>query len=171
MKILFVYPQPQKISNSLSTKIQKMFLNNPISTFRALENVTPPKHSLKIIDERFDKNNFEVDYDLIAISAMTYQAPRAYAIADEFIKKGKQVVLGGWHPSAMPEEAKQHASAVVIGEGEELWPQVLYDAERRELKPIYRQERPIDFSAIPFTRLSKRIWSCSLDTLNYYSNK
>jgi radical SAM superfamily enzyme YgiQ (UPF0313 family) len=156
MKILFVYPQQQKRYNSLSTKIQKMFLNNPTSTFRALENVTPPKHFLKVIDERFEKNNFEDDYDLIAISAMTYQAPRAYAIADEFIKKGKQVVLGGWHPSAMPEEAKQHASAVVIGEGEELWSQLLHDAETGELKPIYQQEQPIDFSAIPFTRPSKR---------------
>jgi radical SAM superfamily enzyme YgiQ (UPF0313 family) len=156
MKILLVYPQTQKKSNSLSTKLQKTFFNNTISTFQALGNVTPTEHSLKIMDERFEKINFEDDYDLIGISVMTYQAPRAYAIADEFIKRGKQVVLGGWHPSAMPQEAKHHASALVIGEGEELWPQLLHDAKRGELKPIYRQEQAIDFSFIPFARTSKR---------------
>jgi radical SAM superfamily enzyme YgiQ (UPF0313 family) len=156
MKILLVYPQPQKRDHSLSTKIQKTFFSNTISSFQALGNVTPAEHSLKILDERFEKINVEDDYDLIGISAMTYQAPRAYAIADEFIKKGKQVVLGGWHPSAMPQEAKHHATALVMGEGEEVWPRLLQDAERGVLQPLYRQEQAIDFSSVPFARTSKR---------------
>jgi radical SAM superfamily enzyme YgiQ (UPF0313 family) len=155
MKILFIYPNPLNSSNSPSNKILKIFLNDPLSTFEALGNVTPKEHSVDIIDERLEKINFEDDYDLIGISAMTNQAPRAYAIADEFIKRGKKVALGGWHPSAMPEEAMQHANAIVIGEGEELWPQLLIDVERGKLKQIYRQDKPIDFSTIPITRNRK----------------
>lgn len=156
MRILLVYPQPQKKSNSLSTKLHKTFFDNKISTFQALENVTPSEYSLTILDERFEEINFDDDYDLIGISTMTYQALRAYTIADEFIKRGKRVVLGGWHPSAMPQEAQHHASALVIGEGEGVWPQLLHDAERGKLKPIYKQVQAIDFSTIPFARPSKR---------------
>src|SRR5512137_1393767 len=116
MKILLVYPQPQTTDHSLSMKIQKTFFTNAISSFQALRNVTPIEHSLDILDERFDNIDFEDDADLIGISAMTYQAPRAYSIADEFRKRGKQVVIGGWHPSALPQEARPHATALVVGE-------------------------------------------------------
>lgn len=155
MKILFIYPNSLNTSNSPTNKIKKIFLNYQISTFEALADVTPKEHSIDIIDERLEKINFEDDYDLIGISAMTNQAPRAYAIADEFIRRGKKVALGGWHPSAMPEEAKQHANAVVMGEGEELWPQLLKDINSGKLKQIYRQDKPIDFSTIPVTRNGK----------------
>ncbi|EMR74595.1 Fe-S oxidoreductase, partial [Thermoplasmatales archaeon SCGC AB-540-F20] len=79
------------------------------------------------------------------------QAPRAYTIADEFRRRGKKVVLGGWHPSALPEEAKKYSNSVLIGEGEELWPQLLKDIDKGKLKRIYRQERPVDLSSIPIT--------------------
>jgi radical SAM superfamily enzyme YgiQ (UPF0313 family) len=156
MKILFIYPDPLNSTYTLSKKIHRIFFKNPIATFEALENVTPNEHSIEIIDERFEKIRFEEEYDLIGISAMTYQAPRAYAIADEFKQRGKKVVLGGWHPSVMPEEAKHHADSVVIGEGEEVWPQLVKDVERGVLKQCYMQETPIDFFTIPFTNNRKK---------------
>lgn len=156
MNILFIYPDPLNSTNTVSKKIQRIFFKNPSATFESLERVTPQEHSIDIIDERFEKIRFEEEYDLIGISAMTYQAPRAYMIADEFIKRDKKVVLGGWHPSVMPEEAKHHADSVVIGEAEETWPELLKDAEQGTLKQYYRQETPIDFSTIPFTNNRKR---------------
>jgi len=149
MKILFIYPDPHSGSHSPSNIINKIFFNDPLSTFQALGSVTPLEHSIEITDERRETIHFDGEYDLIGISAMTYQAPRAYAIADEFMRRGKTVVLGGWHPSAMPEEAQQHAHAVVTGEGEELWSQILKDIAVGTLKQVYRQEKPIDFSAVP----------------------
>ena len=130
MRILFIYPDPQYSSPpSGLVKVLKVFFNFPISTFEALENITPKEHSIDVINELNEPIDFEEDYDLVGISAMTNQAPRAYKIANEFRKRGKKVVLGGWHPSALPDEAKQHADSVVIGEAEELWPKLLKDAE------------------------------------------
>lgn len=149
MKILFVYPYRPINSNSFYIKFIKLFFNIPIPTFKSLENVTPEEHSIEIVDERIEEIDFEKDYDLIGISAMTSQAPRAYTLAEEFRKREKKVVLGGWHPSALPDEAKQYADSVVIGEGEELWPKLLKDFEKGKLKQIYKQDKPVDLSAIP----------------------
>ena len=74
--------------------------------------------------------DYEADVDLVAITVRTPLAVVAYEIADEFPKRGKKVILGGPHVFAFPEEAKSHASAVAIGEGEELWPIILADAEQ-----------------------------------------
>jgi radical SAM superfamily enzyme YgiQ (UPF0313 family) len=152
MKILFIYPDPLGGPRLLSSKLQRIYMRYPVSAFKALESVTPPEYSIKVIDERLEQIDFEADCTLVGISAMTHQAPRAYAIADEFMKRGKKVVLGGWHPSALPDEAKRHANAVVIGEGEEIWPRLLSDVEHGRLAQEYRQEKPVDFSALSVER-------------------
>ena len=149
MKILFIYPNPAKTLPSFIAKALSIFTNPIIPAFKALTNVTPKKHSIDIIDERLEKIDYDEDYDLIGISVMTNQAPKAYMISDELRKRGKKVVLGGWHPSALPKEAKQHADSIVIGEGEELWPQLIDDFEKDKLKQIYRQEKPVNLSLIP----------------------
>jgi radical SAM superfamily enzyme YgiQ (UPF0313 family) len=87
----------------------------------------------------------EISSDLVAISAMTATAPWAYSFADACRKRGIPVVLGGIHPSALPDEAAMHADAVVIGEAESVWGNVLYDARKGDLKKFYRGERlPLD---------------------------
>lgn len=155
MRILLIYPHHAHDSHSFFTKLVKVFSYPPKSAFEALADVTPQEHSIEIIDERFEKIDFEEDYDIIGISAMTNQAPRAYTVADEFRRREKKVVLGGWHPSALPEEAKQHADSVVIGEAEDLWPQLLKDIDKGKLKQIYKQERPVDLSSVPITGSGK----------------
>ncbi len=75
--------------------------------------------------------------DLVAISVMTPMAVNAYALADECRAKGIPVVLGGHHVSAMPHEAKEHADAVVIGEAEETWPEVIKGFRAGRLKEFY----------------------------------
>jgi radical SAM superfamily enzyme YgiQ (UPF0313 family) len=77
------------------------------------------------------------DFDVVAISSFSAQIKEAYALADRYRAAGTRVVLGGLHVTALPDEANQHADAVVIGEGEPIWPQVVSDLQRGTLKPQY----------------------------------
>lgn len=93
-----------------------------------------------------------VDADVIGISAMTATVTWAYAFSDAIRKLGKKVVLGGIHPTALPLEAKEHADAVVVGEAESVWRQVLQDASNGDLKPFYYGKRlPLDDLPLPYT--------------------
>ncbi|QWV92793.1 radical SAM protein [Geomonas oryzisoli] len=82
-----------------------------------------------------------VDCDLAAISILTPTAVSGYNIADSLRARGIKVVFGGMHASAMPEEAKTHGDAVVIGEAESCWPQVLKDFRAGTLQSFYRGEQ------------------------------
>lgn len=113
--------------------------------------MTPPQHEVTILDESLTDLDFNEKYDLVGISAMTALAPRAYEIADAFRERGAAVVLGGMHPSALPEEAIAHADAVVVGEAEGSWQRLLADLENGRLQSLYRQEeRPsLEHMVIP----------------------
>jgi radical SAM superfamily enzyme YgiQ (UPF0313 family) len=76
--------------------------------------------------------------DLFGFTVLTPQAPWVYRTADRLRQAGKQVVLGGIHVSALPDEAARHADAIVLGEAEQVWQEVLDDAQQRRLKPVYR---------------------------------
>ncbi|HMK76559.1 MAG TPA: cobalamin-dependent protein [Thermodesulfobacteriota bacterium] len=97
-----------------------------------------------------DKDLKEVD--LVGITVLTKTAMRAYDIADAYRRKGIPVVLGGIHPTAVPEEAKEHADSVVFGEAEEVWPHLVEDARMGNLKPFYRQVGYTDLSRMPRPR-------------------
>lgn len=92
------------------------------------------------------------DFDLVAISSFTAQMEDAYRLADDYRQQGIQVVLGGLHVSALPDEALAHADAVVVGEAEEVWSQVVEDARARRLKRVYRPSRPWDLADSPMPR-------------------
>lgn len=77
------------------------------------------------------------DFDLVAISCLTAQAPLAYRMADELRAKGVKVVLGGLHVSACPTEAQAHADAIIVGEGEYAWQKLCCDFERGEMLARY----------------------------------
>jgi radical SAM superfamily enzyme YgiQ (UPF0313 family) len=100
--------------------------------------LTPEEHKVSLVDMFFgDRVDYESDADVVAVTVRTPLAPIAYQIADDFLRRGKKVILGGPHVFTFPEEAKGHATAVAIGEGEELWPQILDDARRDCLKQFY----------------------------------
>src|SRR5512134_207630 len=86
--------------------------------------------------------------DLVGISVETYSARRAYRIADAYRARGVRVVLGGYQPTVLPDEAAAHADAVVIGEAEGLWPGLLEDARRGRLQPRYRSAGRVDMSGV-----------------------
>ena len=98
----------------------------------------PANVETRIIDEDVDPIDFDIDADLIGISFMTFNAPRAYEIADIFRKKKqKPVIFGGYHPTFMPEEAIKHADAVCVGEAEKNVPLMIQDYITGQLKPFY----------------------------------
>jgi radical SAM superfamily enzyme YgiQ (UPF0313 family) len=104
----------------------------------------------QILDEDVDSLNFNTDADLIGISFMTFNAPRAYEIADKFRSKGKKVIVGGYHPSLLPQEAARHADAVCIGEAEAVVPNIIDDFRHGTLKQFYKSEPfPLDGLPIP----------------------
>ncbi len=80
----------------------------PLTTVAAL---TPPQHEVRILDENVEPLDFETDCDLVGVSFMTALAPRAYAIASEFRKRGKIVVAGGYHATLCTAEAVRHFDA------------------------------------------------------------
>jgi len=98
----------------------------------------PPGVETQIVDEDVEPIDFDVEADLIGISFMTFNAPRAYWIADRFREKGKTVIFGGYHPTFMPEEAVRHANAVCLGEAEGVVPRMVEDFLAGGLKPTYR---------------------------------
>lgn len=136
MKILLVMPHPNP-KRSIFSKFQY-----PCLTLQQLAGITPREHDVEIADERYEKIRFEKHYDVVGISCLTYNSLRGYEVADIFRKKGVPVVFGGYHASLLPNEAKQHADSVVIGEAEIAWPQLLKDLKNGELKPFYMGERP-----------------------------
>lgn len=118
-----------------------------LSTVAAL---TPDTWDISFVDERIEPLSIQKDADLVAISLMTPQADRAYQIADEYRALGVPVVLGGVHVSLAPNDAMEHADAIVIGEAEGVWEKVIGDFERGKLKKIYKCETPP--IEVPFPR-------------------
>ena len=98
--------------------------------------VTPSNWEVKIIDENFEKFEFE-EADLIGITAFTSNINRAYEIARIYQKQKIKVIMGGIHVSMLPDEAMQYADTVVIGEVEGVWKQVINDFENNCLSPKY----------------------------------
>lgn len=146
MKILLVMPHP----NPKRTFFDRFAY--PSLTLQQIAGITPPEHRVTIVDERYEDIDFDKRYDLVGISCMTYNSLRGYEIADEFRKQGTPVVFGGYHASLLPEETKQHADSVVIGEAELTWPQLLKDLEKGKLKPFYRAEKLVPPELIPPAR-------------------
>ncbi len=77
------------------------------------------------------------EFDAVAISSFTAQMKDAYRLADRYRRAGTHAVLGGLHVTAMPNEARRHADAIVLGEAESLWPQVIGDLQHGRLREIY----------------------------------
>ena len=103
-----------------------------------LAGMTPPEHEVCYREVRDIVQEPLEPFDLVAISTFTAQAYEAYALADAYRATGTMVVMGGLHVTTVPEEATAHCDAVVVGEGEMRWAEVLADAARGALQPIYR---------------------------------
>lgn len=130
-------------------RLQRISLIRPnLGDFRASDAMTPlslgilaartPREiEVRLWDERLEPIPLEDDPDLAALTVETFTARRAYQLADRYRAAGVPVVLGGYHPTFLPEEALRHADAVVVGDAEGVWEQVLADAAAGTLRPRY----------------------------------
>jgi radical SAM superfamily enzyme YgiQ (UPF0313 family) len=118
------------------------FLMIPQLALHLIAGLTPPQYEVKIVEEESETVDLEEECDLVGISCMTSNATRAYALAREFRQRGRTVILGGVHPTLLPDEAQQHADAVVVGEAEGVWEQLLEDWQAGALRPRYHVASP-----------------------------
>lgn len=157
MKLLLVSP-----SRKLGKRVPKA-LKIPQLSLHILASLTPNHVNITVIDEEIREIDFSLDFDLVGISCMTATANRSYQLSDMYRQRGSKVVLGGIHPTILPQEAIQHADAVVIGEAEGCWADVINDFRKGKLQKFYRAPVP-DLSKYPFPRrdfhIDKAIFNC-----------
>ncbi len=96
---------------------------------------------VEVCDEIAGKINYDKKhYDIVAMTLQTSVAKRAYELADYFHGKGSYVVMGGYHPTYMPEEATKYADTVIVGAAEYSWPQFLKDFLEKKPQRIYNMQ-------------------------------
>ena len=146
MKIKLIAPRDQG-EDSISSAFKLQRVNLPL-----LAALTPPSHTMTIVDESFAPDDINQDVDLVGITVMTDIALRAYKIADTYRQKAVKVVMGGIHPTVLPDEALEHADAVVVGEAEGIWPRLVSDAASGQMQRLYRAGQMTDLKGLPKPR-------------------
>jgi radical SAM superfamily enzyme YgiQ (UPF0313 family) len=122
----------------------------PPHGLQILSALTPVGHRVTIVDEYHRLADPDLKSDLIGISVWTASSSRAYKLADHYRRRGIPVVLGGPHVTVCPQEALAHADAVVVGEAEAVWAQVVRDAGSGQLQPVYQGVMlPLDGTPAP----------------------
>jgi len=118
-----------------------------------LAGLTPGDWDIKVIDEHLGVPDYSAmpPPDLVGITAFTSQANRAYKVAAEFRSRGVPVVMGGIHATMRSSEASEWVDAVVEGEAESVWAQVLEDAKNHKLKRNYSGDR-LEMDNVPLAR-------------------
>jgi radical SAM superfamily enzyme YgiQ (UPF0313 family) len=163
MKILFISPNnPYNIFRvppmfKVAGTLSKWMHVNARAAFPGLNlailaAITPEEIEIQIIDESVEPIDFDADVDLVGITAMTNMAPVAYRIADEFRRRKRTVILGGVHVTVCPDEAQSHADAVVVGEAEPVWREVINDFRQRQLNPRYQLKALFDMKGYGIPR-------------------
>jgi len=137
MRIALVNPVARRCQgyHTIGSKIPQLGL-------QVLSRLCPAPHKAEIIDEIFgfdasDKLIKKGRFDLVGVTSYTSGATRAYEIAAQCRREGIPCIMGGPHASAVPEEAAQYFDSVAIGECDDIWPTIVEDAARGELKKTY----------------------------------
>lgn len=110
----------------------------PPLSLMTIAGMTPDDWEITVRDEHVESSEVAGDFDLVGIQTYISSAARAYELARYWRGRGAKVVLGGLHPTSMPEEAARHADAVCIGPAETVWPTIVEDCRRGRLKGFYR---------------------------------
>ena len=116
--------------------------NGPNLGLLTIASLLPDDWECEYIDENYKPIDFEADYDIVFISAMTQQAMNAYHISQKFRQRGILTVLGGIHATTMLEETSQYADVVIAGEGEPLVPNFIRDYQNGCTQRIYKEDNP-----------------------------
>ncbi len=133
MKVTLIKPTIGRLEHSLYVDEGRM---EPLQ-LGVLAALTPPDVRVVMYDDRIESIPYDEETDLVAITVETYTARRAYEIGNEFRKRGVPVIMGGMHVMLIPKEVQEHADSIFIGDAEFLWSQVIEDARKDMLKPVY----------------------------------
>ena len=128
-------------TDSLTTRpiYMNRALYSPLAGLLAVAACIPrDQYEVVLTDENIEPIDFDLKADLVGISAMTSYVNRGYEIADQFRAKGVPVVMGGVHPSFMPQEALKHCDAVVVGEVELVIDKLLDDLKQCSMRGTYK---------------------------------
>ena len=106
--------------------------------FPILSKLTPKEYEIEFWDERVEKLPEHLDADVIAFSVETFAAKRAYNLSKKYKTEKNIIVMGGFHPSILPEECLNYCDSVIVGDAEDTWPDFLLDHENLCIKKIYR---------------------------------
>ena len=106
-----------------------------------IADLTPDSWTVELVDENVEPFTYR-DADLVGLTAFTSSVNRAYKIADQYRQRGVPVVMGGIHASMCQDEALQFVDAVVVGEVETVWPQVMADFAAGKLRTAYHGAWP-----------------------------
>ncbi|WP_425420577.1 radical SAM protein [Phaeodactylibacter xiamenensis] len=150
-KILLVAPTALDYQGN---PIKQKKLHLPALTLPMLAAITPEDEAdVTLVSETSEDIPFGEHWDLVGLTGMGSGLARAYEIADQFREKKVPVVIGGIAASLCEQEwTLKHADALVIGEAEEVWPEVITDFKANRLKPVYRMERTPDINTLPLPR-------------------
>ncbi len=155
MRIFLVAPRRGNSHDGESQKGAEFFRIPPIGLLNVAA-ITPDDIEVQILDENVRDLTYDDLPDLVGVSVMTASALQAYGIADRFRELGVPVVLGGTHVSLMTGEGLEHADAIVVGEAEGAWEQLVEDFRKNGkagLKKTYKLDEVPDLAKVPFPRL------------------
>lgn len=133
MKITFILPA---IGKKPGQKYLKTWLMEPL-TVAVLNSLLPGSIEREFFDDRIEPIDYGTNSDAVFITVETYTAKRAYAIAERFRLRGKKIILGGYHVTLCPDEATEHADAVMVGNADAIMGDVLSDLENGTLRKRY----------------------------------
>jgi radical SAM superfamily enzyme YgiQ (UPF0313 family) len=134
-------------------------LRIPQLTLPILTGLTPHEHDVLMVEDEYERLPLDEHWDAVGITAVTATAPRAYELACLFRQRGAKVILGGIHPSVLPGEAARYADAVVVGEAEGVWEQILDDVKRNRLREFYYNSQPdISQSPLPVRKRQRSLF-------------
>jgi radical SAM superfamily enzyme YgiQ (UPF0313 family) len=159
MKIQFIYPAFERHAQANPILREYVpcneYVGSPSLGIACIAACTPPHMEVAFVDDRVNPvdDRSLPEADLYSLSFFTAAASRAIELGDWLRAKGKKVVMGGIFPTMMPDEVAPHCDAVIVGEGETVWPEVCRDAEAGTLKPRYQAAGPIDLTTLPPPRI------------------
>jgi len=133
--------------------IKERRLHLPCLTLPMLAAVTPEEVETKLVYETVEDIPYDQPWDLVGLTGMGSGIVRAWQIADEFRRRRVPVVIGGIAASISdPEWSLAHCDAVIKGEADELWSEVIADFTANRLRPVYKVETPPDLNRLPVPR-------------------
>lgn len=136
MRLTIIHPA---IGHRADEKYIRTWQMEPLPA-AVIAGLTPKDVELRFYDDRMELIPFDEQTDAVAISLETYTARRAYQIASEYRRRNVPVIFGGFHATLMTEEAERYAEAVVVGEAENIWQEVIDDLRHGTLKKRYSRD-------------------------------